>query len=513
MKELRVSNPLLETARQHRLAGRLAEAAALYRQILQQNPNDPEALLGMGMVFFRAGQLEPAAQLVGRSIVLDPSSAEKYLNQSAILATMGKMDEASAAVRQALALHPQYPQAHNNLGNLLLAQHRLDEAIAAFRQAVALAPQFFEAFNNLGTTLLSKGEFQESVVYLRKAQAMRPSDADVQFSLAMALEADGQLPESQACYVRAIQLQPTSFPARVNYAVLLLTMGQRDLAWRTFFEAGESIDPLAAIYPGKRWTGTDVAGQTVLIHADNQFGDSILLARFVSLLKQRGAKIILQCRPPLASLFQSLGIEAIISLADAAPPFDSYAPLWALPHRMGFAIETIPNSVPYLSPPTDRIQRWSDRLPADGKKNIGLVWAGSESVERSRTLEIFAPLASVPNVRFVSLQKGSEASQKPPPGMEWIDWTNEISDFADTAALIQRLDLVISVDTAVAHLAGALGKSVWTLIPRRNNFFWALGGDTSPWYPTMRLFRQQTPQNWHAPIAQIEHELRQWTKK
>jgi tetratricopeptide (TPR) repeat protein len=498
----------INIANQHRQAGRLQQAAELYQQILQTQPNDAPALSGLAIVCYMAGKLGPAAQLMGRAVAVDPSSADMHLNYSAILAALGRIDDATTEVRHALALRPQFPEGYVNLGNLLSERNRLDDAIAAFRKAVELAPQFFEACSNLGTALLTRGQTQEAIVYLRRAQMLRPRDPVMLFNLAMALQEAGQYAESLGCYQQAIQLDPTSSAAHVNYAALLLAMGKQDLAWQTFFQTAEYCDPLASKYPGRRWTGGDPTGRTILVYSDDQFGDSLLLARFAAILKQRGAKVILQCRPALAALFQSLNVDAILPVGQEAPTFDAYAPLWALPFRMGFTIATNPGDVPYLQPPADRGQRWAGRVPADGKKNIGLVWAAGDSVMRSRTLETFAPLADITGLRFFSLQKGPESSQRPPAAMEWVDYSAELLDFADTAALIQQLDLVISVDTAVAHVAGALGKPVWVLIPLRCSFLWALEkGEQTPWYPTMRLFRQQTLWDWKAPVMRMAQFL------
>jgi Flp pilus assembly protein TadD len=463
------------------------------------------------MVFFRAGQLENACKLMSQAVQLAPDSAENFLNFSAILATMGKLDAAQEAVQKAIALRPQYPEALNNLGNLLLAQQKTDEAMSVFRQALDIAPQFFEPCANLGTALLKKEELADAEKYLRQAAALRPGDSEVQFNLAMTLQFAGKFPESKTCYTRSIELNPENFAARVNFAVLLLAMGETDAAWRMFFQAGEFNDPLLQHYPGRRWTGQDIKGKTILVFTDNQFGDSILLSRFIAPLKQRGAKIILQCKPQLTTLFESLDADAIVSTNHPAAAFDWYIPLWSLPFRLGFSIHTIPSRFPYLSPPKIRSERWAKIIPSDGKINIGLVWAAGDSEARSNQLQLFSPLAAIPNVRFVSLQKGPQAAQRPPDGMVFLDPTAEISDFADTAAIVANLDLVISVDTSVAHVAGALGKPVWTLIPYRTSFLWSLSHTDSPWYPTMRLFRQNIPRDWNVPIQEIARALQEFS--
>jgi hypothetical protein len=208
-------------------------------------------------------------------------------------------------------------------------------------------------------------------------------------------------------------------------------------------------------------------------------------------------------------LYESLGVDEILDL-DQIPEFDLYVPLRTLPNRLGFELEGIPREVPYLKTPADRAARWAERVVRDGKKNVGLVWAGSDATLRSNSVNIFAPLARVSGVRWFSLQMGQESTQRPPAGMEWVDLTTEIQDFADTAAIMERLDLLITVDTSTAHLAGALGKPVWILLPRIRHFFWMMDGDRSSWYPTARLFGQEKMGDWETPVLRMAAELEKW---
>ncbi len=267
--------------------------------------------------------------------------------------------------------------------------------------------------------------------------------------------------------------------------------------------------------PGARpqWDGSDPSGKTILLHAEGGNGDTLQFVRLVSAVAQRGAKVILECQPGLIPLLEGMtGIDRIVPYGQPPPEFDLQIPLQGLPRVLGITLENIPSKVPYVSPPADRVKRWADRLAGESKLRVGLFWSGSRTVKsaqdvRTRSIDVFAPLATVKGVRFFSLQKGEASEQSPPIGMDWADFTREINDFADTAALVQNLDLVISIDSSAAHLAVALAKPVWVLLPLHCDYRWLVDRSDSPWYPTMRLFRQTTANDWAAPVARMVEAL------
>jgi Tfp pilus assembly protein PilF len=446
----------LNLAQEHRQAGRLHEAEVIYRQILAEKPDDPDTWHSLGTVLARQGQT--IAALV--------------------------------PLRQAVTLAPGRPEFQHYLALVLEMTDQFDQAVELHRNVLAMA-QAYAAQSD-------------------KADIDKPMLGQMHFHLAFALEIAGQLEESETHYRQAISLNPNNFAARVNFPMLLLKKNKFDQAWQEFFTGLAIGDPLRLAYPKKRWDGSNPTGKRILISADGHFGDTLLLARFVPMLQRRGAHVILQCQPALLPLLAPLADEAI-AVGAPLPDFDFYAPLAALPLVLGFTTHPVPSGCPYLSPPTDRHTAWADRIPRDGVMNIGLVWAGGEgdrSRFRSHSLQILAPLAEVTPVRFLSLQKGPHASEKPPPGMQLIDFTAELRDFADTAALIGQLDLVIGVDTAVMHIAAAQNKPTWVLIPWRTSFLWLLDRADSPWYPTMKLFRQPKGSDWKTPVQQMAQSLR-----
>ena len=271
------------------------------------------------------------------------------------------------------------------------------------------------------------------------------------------------------------------------------------------------IPALSRGFPQPQWDGAPAPGKTILVHAEAGYGDAIQFVRLIPLLQTGGAKLILECQPPLISLLRNVkGIDQIVARGDALPPFDLHIPLPSLARILGISLENMPNAVPYLTPSPKRTDAWAARLREYQKFKVGLVWAGSDltqSTTRSRSIEIFEPLTRAEGAQLFSLQKEPGEARKHFNTMKIIDFTAELHDFSETAAMIQNLDLVISVDTSVAHLAGALGKPVWVLIPKPTDFRWLLDREDSPWYPTMKLFRQKTSGEWKDVVEQIVKSL------
>jgi hypothetical protein len=427
----------------------------------------------------------------------------------------GEMDEAIDLISRSIAIAPS-ASAYSNLGNVLKDSGRLDEAIAACRQSIALQPNAAQAHSVLASALYEKGDLEEGIVESRKAILHRPGDAEAHSNLGVALEDLGRIDEAVAAFRTAISLSPNFAEAHANLGLALLSKGQFAEGWKEFEWRPRGARPSSdGDSPQVDWNGQDISRQTLLVHTEGGFGDAIHFVRLVPQLRGRAGKIILEIPPELVRLFADVaGVDTLVARGDATPHFDCRIPLQSLPRILGIDERNIPNSVPYLKPPVDRVEAFESRLPHDRIKNIGICWAGSlaEMKRRTRDLAIFAPIAQTPGVRLFSLQKGPEANQSPPHGMELIDYTPEFKDFADTAAFIQNMDLVVSVDTSIAHLAGALGKPVWVLIPFRADFRWLIAREDSPWYPTMRLFRQPTRGDWGSAIAHMADELSVYVK-
>jgi tetratricopeptide (TPR) repeat protein len=500
-----------------RIKWQLDDAITACRQAIVLRPNYAEAYNNLGLALKDNGQLDEAIAAYHQAIALKPNYAEAHNNLGIALMDKGHFDEAIAAFRQTLVLRPNFSEAHNNLGNALKKKGQINDAIAAYHQAIAHRPNYAKAYNNLGVALTDKGELDAAITACRQAIALNPNFAEAHNNFGSALQYNGQLDEAIAAYRKSITLEPNYAETHYNLARALLTRGDLAAGWDEF-EWRLKIPSLGLNrdLAQPQWDGAEIAGKTLLIHTEGGFGDALHFARYIPMLRQTGAAkahLLLECQAPLAPLLGELsGVDRIICRGDPLPPFDVHISFQSLPRIFHTDLTNIPHAVPYIRVPADRRLRWADRLPRDEKLNVGLSWAGSNSPprdidRRTRTLACLAPLARAVKVRFVGLQKGPEAAEARPLGMEVLDFSDDLCDFADTAALVENLDLVISVDSSVAHLAGALAKPVWVLITLVPDFRWMLDRRDSPWYPTMRLFRQETPGDWQIPIQKLAEEL------
>ncbi|MGA2229872.1 MAG: tetratricopeptide repeat protein [Tepidisphaeraceae bacterium] len=594
-------------------AGRLAEADALYQQVLAQQPNDAAALHGAGVVALQNGRFAEAVELIGRAVAISPSSASYHMNlgvalhkltrlDDAIAAyrtalglhwnnpkaltnlaealrTQGKLDEAVAAAKQALVLSPRQPEGHQSLGLALLDKGQFEQALTAFKQAVFLRPDSPDAHLNLGGALFHLGRYDEAASAFKRSVSLRPADAKAHNSLGGALLKADHFEEAVAFLQRAIELEPNLPEAHANLGAALMRLGRRDEAaealtralslrpdyaeahnnlgvlryqsgdleaaaeeyqsalklrpdyamahWnlgvilmlRGDFEQGWSelewgsqwqANPRRRELTQPLWDGSDLAGRRLLIHAEQGFGDAIQFIRYLPRVCQAGGKVIVAVQKELHRLFASLvQVEKWIAPNEPLPSHDVRCPLMSLPHIFKTNLSNIPADIPYLRAEESLAAPWRNRMANIAGRKIGLAWAGrpkdTNDLDRSLNLSQLASLAQVPGITFFSLQKGEAALQaaNPPRGMNLVDWTADLHDFADTAALIANLELVIAVDTVVAHLAGAMGKPVWLLLQHTPDWRWMLARTDSPWYPTMRLFRQQQRGDWKGPIGQI----------
>ena len=497
--------------------GQLDAAIAAYGQAIGLQPDLPEAHSNLGDALNDKGQADAAIAACRRAIALKPDHASAYNNLGVALHSKGQPDEAIAAYFQAITHQPGYPKAYSNLGNALREKGLLDEAIAAYRQALALKPNYSEAHSNLGNTLRETGQLDEAIAACRQALALKPNYPQAYNNLGNALQDKGQLDEAIAAYQQAIALKANYPEAHVNLAFVLLVRGYflpgwEEYEWRWKFKEAASLQ---RNFTPPQWDGGPLGGRTLLLHAEQGFGDAIQFIRYLPRVAQGGGNIILECQPELERLFQRMAPDLLVlARGQTLPAFDVHGPLLSLPRVFATDLNTIPQSVPYLHAEAAEAAIWHEHLTGLGPSlKVGLVWAGSptHTNDRNRSLKLasLAPLGEVPGVRFLSLQKGGAAAEArtPPAGMELIDSVEKLKDFADTAALIANLDLVIAVDTAVAHLAGAMGKPVWTLLPFAHDWRWLVGRSDSPWYPTMRIFRQPSPRDWEPVIAEVREHL------
>ncbi len=502
----------------HHRAGRLKEAEALYLQILDQQPENPDALHLLGLIAHQTGRNNIAIDLIQHALARKPNFPDAWNNLGLVLEDARQLDGAAQAFRQTISHDPRHVQAHYNLGVVLRDKGDIDSAFAAFMQTLAVDPTHAKARNNLGVLLLNKERFDDAIAVLHPLIQSNPNYADPFNNLASALMDTGRVDEAIAAYKQAIGLAPTNAEFHHNFALALLASGRLQQGWDEYEWRlqWKGFPSTPRTFSQPRWDGTALDGRTLLLHAEQGFGDAIQFVRYLPMLAAQPGKIIFECPPELVALFQPLAKHCtLITQRSAPPPFDVHCPLLSLPRIFKTTLESIPADVPYLFPDPSLIEHWRSRLnPSDSVLKVGLAWAGNptqtEDRNRSISLSQLSTLSGVAGVRFYSLQKGDAAAQakSAPPGLDLVDWSEEFHNFSD-AGLIANLDLVITVDTAIAHLAGALGKPVWLMLRFMPDWRWLLGRDDTPWYPTMRLFRQQSRGDWSGVVARVAAALAQ----
>jgi Flp pilus assembly protein TadD len=478
-----------------------------------------------GLEHIQAGRMSEAEAVFRRLVAHAPQSAEMHKHLGVALAGQGKLEAALANFLAALEIDPRYADGHISVGNVFIMQGRPEDAVACYRRALELSPDDSKAYGNLGIALHRTGRLEEAGVCLRRALRLNPRFADACNSLGSVLQDLGRQDEAEALFQKALQLKPGFALAQCNLATVQLLRGDLTaglaLYENRFAGADHKLAALArevlAKLPGKRsWRGESLQGKMLFLWREQGIGDDIMMMRYLPLFKETGVEnIIVSCRPEVKRLMRTL--PAVGRVIDDRAPFpldaiDCHCPLMSLPYLFGTRLETIPNTIPYITVPPELADNWSRRVAAVEGLKVGLAWAGSKTqpkdARRSIPLERFAPLLTVPGVRFISLQKGEDPRRLHECDDSIIDWMMHCDDFLDTAALVQQLDLVISVDTAVAHLAGALGRPVWLLNRFESEWRWMLEREDSPWYPTMRIFRQPTYDDWESVLDRAAAELR-----
>jgi tetratricopeptide (TPR) repeat protein len=413
---------------------------------------------------------------------------------------------------------PEFGPAYVNLANLLRSFGLLDQARAMAEAAVALLPGDQAPLLCQAAILHDSADFAGAAALYEALLRTGPNQAGVLSSLGSSLQAMGRLAEALPCHARAVALAPQDADAHYNYADALLAAGDFTAGWAEYeWRWQRAHAPQRGL--GPPWRGEDLAGRTILLHAEQGFGDTLQFARYAPLVAARGGRVVLEVQPALVRLMRSLpGPASVIAQGDALPRFDTHCPLLSLPRAFGTQLDSTPAAIPYLTPDPALASRWAARAPGDGRLRVGLAWAGSAHPHaaglsvfdrrRSVPLATLAPLTGVPGVQWISLQTGDPAAElRDAPGGMIVQDPGPFEDFADTAALVAGLDLVIAVDTAVAHLAGALGRPVWLLSRADACWRWLDGRDDSPWYPTLRLYRQTQPLAWAPVTARVGQDL------
>jgi tetratricopeptide (TPR) repeat protein len=508
---------------------RFEEALGSYDRALALRPDYAEALSNRGNVLNALGRFEEALASCERALVLRPDSVQAHSNRGNALKDLKRFDAALGSYDRALALQANYTQAHSNRGNVLLELGRFEEALASYNRALALRPDFTEAHSNRGSALQELNRLDEALASYDRALTLQPDLAEALSNRGNALKDLRRFDDALASFDRAIAIRPAFADAHFNAAVCRLLIGDFAGGWREYEWRSETEQLKAEkrSFAQSQWTGSDaIADKTILIHAEQGFGDTIQFCRYVPLVAARAAHVVFEVHRPLCALLGALpGPVHIVARGDALPDFDLHCPLLSLPLAFGTRLETIPAAIPYLPAPPDKTRAWRERLGQHQRPRVGLAWAGNPRREtsnaarmdrrRSVAFERLKPILQVTECDFYSLQKGEDAVAQlrdSPLRHGVIDWTEDLHDFADTAALIDNLDLVIAVDTSVIHLAGALGKPFWLLNRYDTCWRWLLDREDSPWYPGARLFRQDRTWNWDPVMWEASAALREYVR-
>jgi tetratricopeptide (TPR) repeat protein len=480
----------------HHQAGELILAAGFYRQVLDEQPDHADALYLLGEIEARRQNNEHAATLIRRAISIESGKAQFHFALGCVQQGSGERREAADSYRRALVLDPSHAAAHINLGCLLQEGSEID--LAAGGPGGALAQRGFE----------------EALSHFRAATEIAPEGPDGWINLGYALERQRRLADARHCYDRALALDPQLAQARFNRSMVLLAQGDYPEGWEDYEWRWQASGYPRPAFPQGKWDGSALRGETVLLYTEQGFGDAIQFVRYAAAVAERGGRAMVRCQPELQRLLRSVpGVSGTLA-PHQTTEFDLHCPLLSLPRVLRTTIDTIPAQVPYIVPDPMLASEWRARL-RDGQAGIkvGLVWASHSMMPnaglKSTTLSAFAPLREVPGVRFYSLQTGAAGRQAATAGpIPLIDHTDRIGDFADTAALIANLDLIIAVDTAVAHLAGAMRKPVWTMLRYAPDWRWYPDTPGSSWYPSMRLYRQRVLGDWAGVCDEIAKDLR-----
>ena len=505
----------------------LSKAEYYWRRALELKADFPTVYNNLGVVLERQNRYEEAENSFRQALVLLPSYAEAYSNLGDLLEKQQRYAEAEASYRKALFHQPNLVDVHRNLANLLTSLKRYVEAEQSYRQAIALNKNVYAAHLGLGNVLFEMKCYAEAEAGYRKALILKPNAPDAHHNLAVLLYNTQRCVEAESEFRKAVRLNPDYAEAQYNLGMLLNFLGRFSEGWKLFeyrYHWAAKYQPALPCFsfPFPQWQGQNLQGKSIVVCPEQGYGDQIQFCRYCAELKNMGAShITLLTQAPLTSLFETLAaVDTVLVLKDVSKlkTHDYWTLLLSVPLHCGTELATIPAALPYLSPDKRRLAKWSKRMPKSGLR-VGLVWKGNpehiNDANRSlSSLQSLAPVWQIPELVFIRLQIGQAETTAvaSPQSLAILELGAQIEDFADTAAIISQLDLLICVDTAVAHLAGALQKPCWVLLPSfKLDWRWMQGRDDSPWYPgTMRLFRQGPDENWAGVVNEVHCALQDW---
>ncbi len=497
-------------------AGRAEAAAGSFRRALSLDPRSASLHSDLAAALIACDAFDGVPDLCRRALALDPGLAAAQVNLGIALLHLGDAGAAEKALAAALRLVPDDPFVLFQMGRALQARDRTDQAAECYRRALALAPDMAEAHSNLGNILKDEGDFDGAVRAYEAALALDPGLAAAHGNLGVVRLEQGDPQAALAGFDRALELAPDDAESRRNRAMVLLLTGKLRQGWEDYEWRWRTAHfaPIRRDFPMPPWTGEELSGRRILVHAEQGFGDTLQFCRYLPLLSERGAEVVFECPAALAGLVASVAPEIrVLTAGSPLPDADFQVPLMSLPYRFATDLATIPARTPYLLPDPDAVADWRKRLGEGGAFRVGVAWRGSSRFKRDRIrspgLPVLEPLFGIAGVRFFSLQKDGGTADLADAGLAGTvrDIAGDWSDFSDSAAAVAGLDLVITPDTAAAHLAGALGRPVWVLLPFVAEWRWLEDRADSPWYPTARLFRQERPGDWASVVARVAAEL------
>ncbi len=532
--------------------GRRDEALEEYRRTIGLRADCAEAYFNVGLLFWETRRPEDAAAALREAVALAPGLAAAHNNLGIVLRALQHDDEALACFERAVQEHPGYAEAWCNAGRVWFDRERWDDAAGCFEHALALSPDYAQALHNLGlchhkrreldraetcyrralaaapglhaahidlgNVCLDRNDPEGMVAWYRRALGLAPEDAAACVNVGRMLRDLGWLDEALTLYEAALRLDPDNVESHFSRGLIRLTQGRYPDGWQGYewrCRRAEWVKGYPHCLGSPRWNGEPFSGRTLLVHHEQGFGDTLQFVRYLPMAKARGGRVLFEVPAALRSLVRGVaGADDVLELSPDGPsrvPHDLHVPLLSLPGLCGTTLDTIPAEVPYLFAEPVKTAAWAERLDPLGL-NVGIVWSGStwtqRLAEKSCPVDQLMGLTAIPGTRWVALQKDAPAAEFAAARAAGVAcWGPEFRDFSDTAAAVAGLDLVIAVDTAVAHLAGAMGKPVWVLLPQRSDWRWMLDRTDSPWYPTMRLYRQGGPDSWADVIARVAHDL------
>jgi tetratricopeptide (TPR) repeat protein len=497
-------------------AGRFAEAADYFRRAAALQPGRPEFFNNLGVALSGQGRPAEAEACYRHAVLLRPSYAEAHNNLGFALTAQDRAEEAVASCRQALALLPAYAEAHNNLGNALRRLEQFAEAEACYREALRLKPNFLDARHNLGVALAAQDRLEEAVTNYEAVLRCRPDHVEAWNNLGSSLQELGKLDEAVTAYRQATGLRPDYAGAHANLSLALLLQGNFAEGWP---ELEWRLRRWARSFSRPQWDGSPLPDRTILLYyRELGLGDTFQFIRYAPMVKQRVGRVVIESPPGLGAILSTCpGVDQVVEEGSEPPPYDVYAPQLRLPILFDTTLSNVPVNVPYLFADPVLVERWRQRLAGVAGFKIGIAWEANRQHPGSRPrcipLRQFAPLARLPGVRLISLQKGGGLDQLAAVAAEFpvTAFGDEVDQaagaFMDTAAILQNLHLVISADTSVVHLAGALGVRTWVPLPLAPDWRWLLRREDTPWYPTLRLFRQSVRGQWEDVFERLVAEL------